>query len=103
MIAADRDLGLVLPKARTILLDFDGPVCSVFAGYRAPVIARVLRGHLSSHDVPLSSRLRLKDDPLALLRFAGNLNRETLLVTRTGRDSVRLSGRPASAGRSASG
>jgi hypothetical protein len=34
------DLAAILRRSPVILLDFDGPVCSVFAGYPAPQIER---------------------------------------------------------------
>ena len=37
-----------LTEARALLLDFDGPVCSVFAGLPTPVIAAELRGILAA-------------------------------------------------------
>jgi phosphoglycolate phosphatase len=40
------DLRDILAAARVVLLDFDGPICSVFAGYPAPAVAERLRDHL---------------------------------------------------------
>jgi phosphoglycolate phosphatase-like HAD superfamily hydrolase len=37
------DLAAILRRSPVILLDFDGPVCSVFAGYPAPQITDELR------------------------------------------------------------
>jgi hypothetical protein len=37
------DLAAVLRRRPVILLDFDGPVCSVFSGYPAPQITDELR------------------------------------------------------------
>ena len=35
-------LAAILGQTRCLLLDFDGPVCAVFAGYHAPVIAEFM-------------------------------------------------------------
>jgi phosphoglycolate phosphatase len=44
MTGADAgQLTAIVGRTRTLLLDFDGPVCRLFAGYRAPVIAEQLR------------------------------------------------------------
>jgi hypothetical protein len=37
----------ILAETEVLLLDFDGPICSVFAGLPAPVIADRLRRTLS--------------------------------------------------------
>ncbi|WP_411125911.1 HAD family hydrolase [Streptomyces sp. x-19] len=51
---------------RHVLLDFDGPVCSVFAGFPAPDVARRLVEVLSGPDGPPLGHE--EPDPLALLR-----------------------------------
>lgn len=40
------DLATLLASVRCVLLDFDGPICSVFAGTPAAVVAERLRQHL---------------------------------------------------------
>ncbi|WP_251076567.1 HAD family hydrolase [Streptomyces benahoarensis] len=49
-----------------MLLDFDGPVCSVFAGFPAADVARRLTGLLSGPDGPPPGHE--ESDPLAMLR-----------------------------------
>jgi len=58
------DLAALLQRTRAILFDFDGPICSVFAGQPAPTVARELREQLAEWgaDVPTH------DDPLEVLR-----------------------------------
>ncbi len=48
------DLGRLLGEVGAVLLDFDGPVCSVFAGYPAPHVAAELAEVLRQRrvDVP---------------------------------------------------
>lgn len=48
-------LASVLAGARCILLDFDGPVCHVFAGHPAPVVARELVDLAGRHGVIVSA------------------------------------------------
>ena len=59
---ARRNLAALLQRTRAILFDFDGPICSVFAGQPAPTVARELREQLAEWgaDVPTH------DDPLVL-------------------------------------
>lgn len=59
----------VLRHVKHVLLDFDGPVCSVFAGLPAPDVARRLYGALLpvlTVDDP--AEWATETDPLALLR-----------------------------------
>ncbi len=60
------ELASVLGQAQAVLFDFDGPICSIFAGYPAPVIARELRDHLAE----LGSNIPETDDPLEVLRLS---------------------------------
>jgi HAD superfamily hydrolase (TIGR01509 family) len=62
-----RSLGQIMASVRCILLDFDGPVCSVFAGWPAPDVAVFIRARLVETGHPLSQVGLTSDDPLALL------------------------------------
>lgn len=53
-----------------ILFDFDGPVCSVFAGYPAPSVAQALRDVLTKEQVRLPACVVNERDPLNILRWA---------------------------------
>lgn len=57
-----------LNGCRHVLLDFDGPVCSIFAGVGAPSVAAALRDMLAQHS-PVPAELDQVDDPLAVLRL----------------------------------
>ncbi|MFG2902924.1 HAD family hydrolase [Streptomyces zaomyceticus] len=59
-----------LANARVILLDFDGPLCDVFAGLPAPEVARELTSLLSAEDGTAGTKAALTDDPLEVLRIA---------------------------------
>jgi beta-phosphoglucomutase-like phosphatase (HAD superfamily) len=52
-----------------LLLDFDGPVCSIFAGYAASRIAGELVALLDSNRVAVTPEIRRERDPLAVLRW----------------------------------
>ncbi|MFI1967845.1 HAD family hydrolase [Streptomyces cinnamoneus] len=62
----------VLSRADSVLLDFDGPICHVFAGLPAPSVAQRLReSYTETHGKAAASRLGQTDDPLELVRRAG--------------------------------
>ncbi|WP_219417713.1 HAD family hydrolase [Pseudonocardia nigra] len=68
------DLATTLRAARAVLFDFDGPICSVFAGFPAPTVAYSLRTSLEERT---GKRLALApsqaEDPLEVLRLAPTL------------------------------
>jgi HAD superfamily hydrolase (TIGR01549 family) len=66
-------LPLVLGRARYVLLDFDGPVCDVFAGLPARDIAERLRELVMPHLTPTPADVVETDDPLHVLRRVGEL------------------------------
>ncbi len=70
-----RDL---LSQVRTLLLDFDGPVCSIFAGYPAATIADELRRLITSQGIQVPQAVRTEDDPLQVLRGSDELGGEAL-------------------------
>ncbi|MFC3983206.1 HAD family hydrolase [Streptosporangium jomthongense] len=62
------DLAEVLRPVKHVLIDFDGPICSVFAGLPAPEVAQRLRAALFSNGERASTSWESETDPLALLR-----------------------------------
>jgi HAD superfamily hydrolase (TIGR01509 family) len=52
-------------------LDFDGPVCSIFAGYPAPRVAAELVALVDVEGVAIPPEVRSEGDPLAVLRWVG--------------------------------
>ncbi|MFF2075622.1 HAD family hydrolase [Kitasatospora sp. NPDC058162] len=72
MTATPQQLADVLRPVKHVLLDFDGPVCSVFAGLPAPEVARRLREGLlaSGEQAPVGAEE--ENDPLALLRLVAD-------------------------------
>ena len=64
----------IFASTRVLLLDFDGPVCDVFAGYPAADVAAHLRGILTAEDhVQLSADVVDTADPLHVIRRVGDL------------------------------
>lgn len=95
-MTTDEKLVKVLGRARAVLFDFDGPICSVFAGEPAPGVARDLRDRLAEWDVAVQLNGELAEDPLEVLRAAVRFGDK---VTRTADDL--LTGAEISAARSA--
>ncbi|MFI9784661.1 HAD family hydrolase [Kitasatospora sp. NPDC051984] len=76
MIATPQQLADVLRPVKHVLLDFDGPVCSVFAGLPAPEVARRLREQLRATGEQLPAGAEEETDPLALLRLISDARPE---------------------------
>ncbi|MFB7472233.1 HAD family hydrolase [Kitasatospora sp. NPDC056184] len=72
MIATPQQLADVLRPVKHVLLDFDGPVCSVFAGLPAPEVARRLREGLLTAGEQAPAGAEEEADPLALLRLVAD-------------------------------
>ena len=62
----------VISGTKALLLDFDGPVCSVFAGYAAGLVAEDLRTSLRREGVTFPADIAATRDPLQILRWAGD-------------------------------
>ncbi|MGK4581365.1 HAD family hydrolase [Kitasatospora sp. HPMI-4] len=72
MTTAPQQLADVLRPVKHVLLDFDGPVCSVFAGLPAPEVARRLREGLLATGERAPVGAERESDPLALLRLVAD-------------------------------
>jgi phosphoglycolate phosphatase len=67
----------ILANTEALLLDFDGPICSVFAGFPAAVVADQLRQILhESKYVNLPAKIAACEDPFEVLRYATTLGVE---------------------------
>jgi HAD superfamily hydrolase (TIGR01509 family) len=67
-------LSSIIGRARDLLLDFDGPICGIFAGLPAPAVADQLRELLSSDGKPLPEKLVGEDDPIEVFRYAADVH-----------------------------
>jgi HAD superfamily hydrolase (TIGR01549 family) len=65
----------VLARAPNVLLDFDGPVCSVFGNLSDRTVADRLKA-LVGHDLPAA--ITTTDDPFAVLRYSCTVDPGTL-------------------------
>ncbi|HEV8596118.1 MAG TPA: haloacid dehalogenase, partial [Candidatus Dormibacteraeota bacterium] len=73
----DPDLATVIDRTETMLLDFDGPICSIFAGMPASSVAGHLRKLLLAEGLSLPEHLTGEDDPIEVLRFTSTLGPAT--------------------------
>lgn len=56
-------------EATVFLLDFDGPVCSAFAGYPAPSVARDLLEDGAKAGTPVTPAMKAETDPMKVLEL----------------------------------
>jgi phosphoglycolate phosphatase len=64
----------ILVDSATLLLDFDGPICSVFAGLPAPLVADQLRVVLADGGhTTLPEHVARTDDPFEVFAYAATL------------------------------
>lgn len=68
----------VLAATGPVLLDFDGPVCGVYAGGLNLRASGQLRDQLHGAGVDIPPELQQERDPLAVLQYAGRLNNRGL-------------------------
>ncbi len=71
-VSAGRDLDAILRRVRVVLLDFDGPVCAVFAGVGDTPIADHLRASLNDAGYPTNGTDQL--GPHGVLAYAATLD-----------------------------
>ncbi|GAB2999798.1 HAD family hydrolase [Saccharothrix stipae] len=69
----------VLDHAKAVLFDFDGPICSVFAGYPADRIASDLITLLRQRGAIFSPAIDDETDPMDVLRWTGIHQRDSVL------------------------
>jgi beta-phosphoglucomutase-like phosphatase (HAD superfamily) len=65
---------------RHLLIDFDGPVCSVFAGVPAPEVAQQLRASLITAGFDLGADAQDEDDPIEVFRQAARLGPQAAMT-----------------------
>lgn len=74
------DAERLMRRIRTVLLDFDGPVCSIFAGYPAPTVAEELAATAATAGHPVPEEYLRNQDPLDVFRFAGTIGAELIAL-----------------------
>jgi len=68
----------VLADTGPILLDFDGPVCAIFATLTDASVAAQLRRVLDEHGAQIPERIQTVNDPLEVLRFTATIGTPSL-------------------------
>ncbi|MEQ7128176.1 HAD family hydrolase [Actinopolymorpha sp. B11F2] len=70
----------VLAKTRCVLLDFDGPICAVFAHGRDAEVADELRAILRGHEIEPPDEVNNASNPLRILRYAYELGQADMMT-----------------------
>src|SRR4051794_3116866 len=70
------DLAQLLHQTRYLLLDFDGPICAIFAGTPADAVARQLIAELRAAGDVVPERLDAVIDPFDVLSYAATLSHD---------------------------
>jgi phosphoglycolate phosphatase len=66
----------ILTPTRYLLLDFDGPICDIYAGLPAATVAGHLREFLSEGGTEVPAELAASDDPLEVFAYAATVDPE---------------------------
>jgi len=78
-MTTDSALVDILRRTRTLLIDFDGPICAVFAGYPATVVADELRRLIAAHGGSIPADTDGDEGPISILRRIGQTGPATLV------------------------
>jgi beta-phosphoglucomutase-like phosphatase (HAD superfamily) len=73
------DLVELLSEKPSILLDFDGPVCSLFSNHPAPGVAASLRAVIAAAGLTIPFAIETERDPLEVLRWSATLGRPAIV------------------------
>jgi beta-phosphoglucomutase-like phosphatase (HAD superfamily) len=69
------DLDTIVSRTRHLLLDFDGPICSIFAGLPAATVADRLRKLFGDH-AQLPDNIARTPDPLEVFAYAATVSED---------------------------
>lgn len=70
------DLAEVVSRTRYLLLDFDGPICSIFSGLHASSVASQLRKLFTGQQIPLPVNIAESPDPIEVFTYAATVSPE---------------------------
>lgn len=70
----------IIKGTRHLLLDFDGPVCSVFAGVGAETVAKQLRATMGTAGFLLPEEAQGETDPLEVFRLAAGVSPDAAMT-----------------------
>lgn len=68
------DLAAIVARTRYLLLDFDGPICSIFSGLPASAVTEKLRKLLPADQLP--EEIRNSPDPIEIFTYAATVSPE---------------------------
>ncbi|MDF3288480.1 HAD family hydrolase [Streptomyces silvisoli] len=74
-------LASALASSSGVLFDFDGPICHVFRGLPATLVARELSQAVAEYDPTLSAKTEGIEDPLEILRLSQQASKRLVLAT----------------------
>jgi beta-phosphoglucomutase-like phosphatase (HAD superfamily) len=66
-------LGDILARTRYLLLDFDGPVCDIFAGLPATTVAERLRKLITGQDIKMPGQIARSPDPIEIFTYSATV------------------------------
>jgi phosphoglycolate phosphatase len=67
-------LGDILDQARCLLIDFDGPVCDIYAGLTDATVADRLRKVITGHGVAVPALITSSHDAIAVFDYAATVS-----------------------------
>ena len=68
------NLDAIVARTRWLLLDFDGPICSIYAGLPAQAVADQLRKLFTDQGIPLPDDVASNPDPMQVFAYAGTIS-----------------------------
>jgi HAD superfamily hydrolase (TIGR01509 family) len=80
MTLPDTALAEIMNRSRYLLFDFDGPICGIFAGLPAQVIAGHLRDLVASRGIAIPLEVAASGDPFDVLRYAATASSDLTQV-----------------------
>ena len=72
-----RSVRQIIGGTRHLLLDFDGPICSIYAESPDAAVAEELRGILRAAGVSFPAEVAAQPDPLEVISYAAGLSPQT--------------------------
>jgi beta-phosphoglucomutase-like phosphatase (HAD superfamily) len=84
-------LGAVIARTRWLLLDFDGPICSIYAGLPASAVAEKLRKLFTD---PLPDEVANTADPIEVFTYSGTVSHEMTARVEAEMADLEVSGVP---------
>ena len=67
-------LDQIIRRTRCLLLDFDGPICDIFAGHPAPTVAEQLRNLITSQGIQLPADITHTADPIEVFAYSATIS-----------------------------